>query len=71
MFADNSVDEVMRNLESCEKISQTVETCHTNIITSPGNPKPIAASCKRTVFEGGILPDDGLSAQRESLTCLP
>jgi len=32
MFADNSVDEAMRNLESCEKISQTVETCHANII---------------------------------------
>lgn len=54
MFADNTVYEVMRNLESCKKISQNVESCNAKIITPPGNPKPIAAYYKRTFFEGGV-----------------
>jgi hypothetical protein len=54
MFADHTVYEVLRNLESCKKISEKVETCNAKVITPPGNPKPIAAYYRRTFFEGGV-----------------
>lgn len=54
MFADNTVYEVLRNLESCKNVSEKVETCNAKIITPPGNPAPIPAYFKRTLFEGGV-----------------
>lgn len=54
MFADHTVYEVLRNLESCRKISDRVETCNAKIISPPGNPKAIAAYYRRTFFEGGV-----------------
>lgn len=54
MFADNTVYEVLRNLESCKNVSEKVETCNAKIITPPGNPAPIPAYFKRTFFEGGV-----------------
>ncbi|MFZ9754251.1 MAG: hypothetical protein ACO3B3_11960 [Cyanobium sp.] len=53
-FADHTVYEVTRNLESCKKISEKVETCNAKIITPPGNPKVIAAFYRRTFYEGGV-----------------
>jgi hypothetical protein len=53
-FADHTVYEVTRNLESCKKISEKVETCNAKIITPPGNPKTIPAFYRRTFYEGGV-----------------
>ncbi len=53
-FADHTVYEVTRNLESCKKISEKVETCNAKIMTPPGNPKAIAAFYRRTFYEGGV-----------------
>lgn len=54
MFADNTVYEVSRNLESCKKVAPNIETCNAKIITPPGNPKPIPAYYRRTFYEGGV-----------------
>lgn len=53
-FADHSMYEVMRNLESCKAVSEKVETCNATIITPPGNEKPIPAFYRRTYYEGGV-----------------
>lgn len=53
-FADHTVYEVTRNLESCKKISEKVETCNAKIITPPGNTKTIPAFYRRTFYEGGV-----------------
>lgn len=53
-FADHTVYEVTRNLESCKKISEKVEACNAKIITPPGNPKTIPAYYRRTFYEGGV-----------------
>ena len=53
-FADHTVYEVTRNLESCKKISEKLETCNAKIITPPGNAKTIAAYYRRTFYEGGV-----------------
>lgn len=53
-FADHTVYEVTRNLESCKKISEKVETCNAKIITPPGNVKTIPAYYRRTFYEGGV-----------------
>ncbi len=34
-FADHTVYEITRNLESCKKISEKVQTCNAKIITPP------------------------------------
>jgi hypothetical protein len=54
MFADNTVYEVSRNLESCKKVAPNIETCNAKIITPPGNPKLIPAFYRRTLYEGGV-----------------
>ena len=54
MFADNTVYEVSRNLESCKKVAPNIETCNAKIITPPGNPKQIPAFYRRTFYEGGV-----------------
>ena len=54
MFADNTVYEVSRNLDSCKKVAPNIETCNAKIITPPGNPKPIPAFYRRTFYEGGV-----------------
>ena len=53
-FADHTVYEVTRNLESCKKISEKVETCNAKIITPHGNVKIIPAYYRRTFYEGGV-----------------
>lgn len=53
-FADHTVYEVMRNLGSCKKISEKIETCNAKIITPPGNPSTVAAFYRRTFYEGGV-----------------
>ena len=53
-FADHTVYEVTRNLESCKKASEKIETCNAKIIAPPGNPKPIPAFYRRTFYEGGV-----------------
>jgi len=53
-FADHTVYEVMRNLESCKQVSEKVETCNARIITPPGHPKAIPAYYRRTFYEGGV-----------------
>lgn len=53
-FADHTVYEVTRNLESCKKVSEKVETCNAKIITPPRNPKSIPAFYRRTFYEGGV-----------------
>ena len=53
-FADHTIYEVMRNLESCKKISDKVETCNAKIIAPPGNPKAIPSFYRRTFYEGGV-----------------
>ena len=53
-FADHTVYEVMRNLDSCKKVSEKVETCNAKIITPPGNQNAIPAFYRRTFYEGGV-----------------
>ena len=53
-FADHSVYEITRNLESCKKISEKVQTCNAKIITPPGNAKTIPAFYRGTFYEGGV-----------------
>ncbi len=53
-FADHTVYEVTRNLESCKMISEKIETCNAKIFTPPGNPKAIHAYYRRTFYEGGV-----------------
>lgn len=53
-YADHTVYEVMRNLESCRQFSEKVETCHAKIITPPGNATAIPAFYRRTFYEGGV-----------------
>ncbi len=53
-FADHTVYEVMRNLDSCKKVSEKVETCNAKIITPPGNQHAIPAFYRRTFYEGGV-----------------
>lgn len=54
MFADNSVYRVERNLESCRKISERVETCNARISKPPGAAQSIPATYRATTFEGGV-----------------
>lgn len=53
-YADHTVYEVMRNLDSCKKVSEKVETCNAKIITPPGNQHAIPAFYRRTFYEGGV-----------------
>ena len=53
-FADHTVYEVTRNLTSCKKVSDKIETCNAKIITPPGNPRADAAFYRRTFYEGGV-----------------
>lgn len=52
-FADHTIYEVLRNEESCKKISENVKTCNAKIFSPPGNPKPIHAYYRGTAYEGG------------------
>ena len=53
-FADHTVYEVMRSMDSCKTISEKVETCNAKIINPPGSAKPLAAFYRRTLYEGGV-----------------
>jgi hypothetical protein len=53
-YADHTVYEVSRNLESCKKVSEKVETCDATIVTPPRNPKSVRAYYRRTFYEGGV-----------------
>lgn len=53
-FADHTVYEVLRNLESCRTTAPNIETCNAKIITPPGHPQPIPAYYRRTAYEGGV-----------------
>lgn len=53
-FADHSVYEVLKTLNSCKRHSEKVETCNAKIINPPGNPTAIAAYYRRTFYEGGV-----------------
>jgi len=54
MFADNTVVQVFRNLESCKKISEMVETCNARITRRTGGSQSIPATYRATFFEGGV-----------------
>lgn len=53
-YADHTVYEVMRTLDTCRKIAEKVETCNAKIINPPGSPKTIPAFYRRTFYEGGV-----------------
>jgi hypothetical protein len=54
MFADDRVYRVERDLQSCRRISETVETCNARITSPPGRTQSLPAMYRATYFEGGV-----------------
>lgn len=52
-FSDHTVYEVVRNEESCKKITERAIKCDARIISRSGNPEPIHAYYRGTAYEGG------------------
>ncbi|MEB3235294.1 MAG: hypothetical protein VKM98_07690 [Cyanobacteriota bacterium] len=54
VFADHRAYEVLVDQTSCRRVSRQQESCAATILSPPGNTRAIAASYRRTYYEGGV-----------------